>query len=569
MIIMILFGWKWKKKKDELEKKIQILENKLKKASLSIKSISKGNFELKEDEKGDEVLNSLKELSDQMKEYDVQEKQRRWISEGMVRFVDILRKDQSKKEELYQQILSSLVKYLNANQGGIFLVGTNGYEPVLEMVAAYAYDKKRFFDKTIKIGEGLLGQCFLEEATTVYSDLPPFYTTITSGMGEATPGCLLLVPLKFNDQVVGVMEIAAFDRFQEYEIDFVEKIAESIASVSFNIQNTEKTKSLLAESGQREQMLKEQEEELRQNLEELVATQDEMQQKQKEIDQKGDMMKLIIDNIPFPVFVKDEIGRYTLVNKAEAALFNMPVENIVGKDDSHFVENEQEWKVIQESDLRTLDSEIPIELPVQSFTTSVGTTHVFKTTKIPFVNSLTGQKNILGVSVDLTEKLKLEKELLKENLLSKNNILIDIAGRQRMLSQKIGFYSEMIFRGKVQHIEELRNTIALHDHSLSILKNGGTPKGIENAMVLDKAGKTLLPALYKVEEVWEKYKKAAENIIELKSNMEEVTHEAELLKWIQVIEEKGESMLEVNNELLKACYQKNKKQAVELSSQID
>jgi PAS domain-containing protein len=563
-LFKMIFGWKWKEKYLESEKKVEKLEKQLKNAENSIQEIGRGNFELKEESTGGMVDDLILKLSKRMKEFSEQEKQRTWISEGLSRFVDILRKDQSDKDELYHHILSSLVKYLNANQGGIFLLTTTGYEPVLEMVAAYAYQRKKYLEKIVRIGEGLLGQCFLEEQTTLYTDIPPFYTTITSGMGEATPGCLLLVPLKFNDQVLGVLEIAGFHKFKKHEIDFVERLAESIASVCFNIQNSEKAKALLMESEQREQMLKEQEEELRQNLEELVATQEEMQRKQKEIDQKNTMMKLIIDNIPFPVFVKDEIGRYTLINKAETALFNLPEKEIIGKDDSHFVKNEQEWKVIQESDLKTLDSDVPIELPVQSFTAVGGETHIFKTTKVPFVNTLTGQKNILGVSVDLTEKMDLEKKLLREKQVSKNNIMIDIAGRQRMLSQKIGFYAEMIVRGKTAHIETLQNTIALHDHSLSVLKNGGTPKGIENVQVMEKAGELLLPYINKVEEVWGKYKKAAENIIELKSKVESDSHEVELLKWIHIIEEKGEEMLEVNNDLLRAFYQKNKKAIVDV-----
>ena len=408
---MLLLGQSLKRKVSILEEKLLKCENMLKDAETAIKEISNGNFELNKDTNAGLLLGSLIELSEKMKQYDLQEKERRWASEGLVHFVDILRKDQSDKDGLYQSLLSSLIKYLKANQGGIFLLVNNEETPLLEMVACYAYDRKKFVDKTIRIGEGLLGQCFMEEETTLYTELPPSYTTITSGLGQATPGCLVLVPLKFNEKTIGVIEIAGFHRFQKYEIDFIEKIAESLASVVFNIQNTEQSKKLLLESEQREQMMKEQEEELRQNMEELITAQEEMQRKQKEIDQKSEMMKLIIDNIPFPVFVKDQIGRYTLVNKAEVALFDVSEKEILGKDDSHFVKNEEEWKVIQESDLNTLDSEVPIELPQQSFTTSVGITRVFKTTKIPFINASTGEKNILGVSVDLTEIVNLEKKL--------------------------------------------------------------------------------------------------------------------------------------------------------------
>jgi PAS domain S-box-containing protein len=415
---MLLFDRKRKNKYSILEEKVLKYENTLKNTELVIKEIANGNFELNKDTNSDLFLDSLIELSEKMKQYELQEKERRWASEGLVHFVDIIRKDQSEKSELYHNLLAALVKYLKANQGGIFLLTHKEDQPVLEMVACYAYDRRKFMDKTIRVGEGLLGQCFLEEETTLYTELPPSYTTITSGLGLATPGCLVLVPLKFNEQTVGVIEIAGFQKFQKYEIDFIEKIAESLASVVFNVQSTEQSKTLLIESEQREQILKEQEEELRQNMEELVATQEEMQIKQRELDQKSDMLKLIIDNIPFPVFVKDKIGCYTLVNKAEVALFNISEENILGKDDSHFVKNDEEWKVIQDSDLNTLDSNVPIELPEQSFTTSAGVTRIFKTTKIPFINTITGEKNILGVSIDLTEIINLERKLQSVQSLS-------------------------------------------------------------------------------------------------------------------------------------------------------
>ena len=139
----MIFGWKWKKKCLESEEKLKIIEKHLQNAERSIQEIIQENFELNKEKEGG-VQDLIIKLSRQMQEFSEQEKQRAWISEGLSRFVDILRKDQSRKEELYQHILSSLVKYLNANQGGIFLLTSNGYEPVLEMVAAYAYERKKY-----------------------------------------------------------------------------------------------------------------------------------------------------------------------------------------------------------------------------------------------------------------------------------------------------------------------------------------------------------------------------------------------------------------------------------------
>src|SRR3954470_1158603 len=112
-------------------------------------------------------------------------------------------------------------------------------------------------------------------------------------------------------------------------------------------------------------MLQEKEAMLKQNLEELIATQEEMKRNQNELDRQTNLLRFILDNIPFPVFVKDEKGRYSLVNKAEAKLFNIDYKNLLGKDDSHFVNNKEEWDVIRESDARVLQSDVPVELPLQ------------------------------------------------------------------------------------------------------------------------------------------------------------------------------------------------------------
>ena len=560
---MLGIGSSWKDKAIKLEEGVVNSTKQLENAYFVLSEILKGNFEYNVENDLGSLSTILNKLGTQMHDYAKEDLQRRWISDGLVNFVGILRNDQTKKEELFQHILSSVVTYLKANQGGIFLTSSKNEELGLELVASYAYGKRRYQEKSIRIGEGLLGQCFLEKETTIYTDLPPFYTSITSGLGEATPGFLILIPIKSNEEVLGVLELASFQVFEKYQIDFLERIVESIASVVLNIQNTEKSTTMLLESEQREHILKEQEEELRQNLEELVSTQEEMMRKQIELDQHSNMLKLVLNNIPFPIFVKDELGRYTMVNKAEAALFSIAEEEIIGKDDSHFVTNEQEWKVIQDSDLKTLDSETPVELPLQSFTTFLGVKHIFRTTKIPFVNAITGKKNILGVSVDLTEKHNLEQRLIKEEAVSKNNLIIDLAGRQRMLSQKIGFYAEMVVRGKSQHIEELENTIALHEHSFDVLKNGGIPKGIDNAQIIEKASGLLMEYFNKIEDIWIDFKAATETIIELKSKKNDLSDLEKVNTSIQVVEDLGCLLLNANNDFLKAFCQSNKKNLVD------
>lgn len=135
------------------------------------------------------------------------------------------------------------------------------------------------------MGEGLVGQCFLEQDIIYLTDVPKTYASITSGLGEATPTAVILIPLKVNDLTVGVMELASLKEYQEHERTLLQKFAESIASTITSVQVNERTKQLLEQSQQQAEELKSQEEEMRQNMEEMTATQEEMQRKSDESNQ--------------------------------------------------------------------------------------------------------------------------------------------------------------------------------------------------------------------------------------------------------------------------------------------
>jgi PAS domain S-box-containing protein len=306
-------------------------------------------------------------------------------------------------------------------------------------------------------------------------------------------------------------------------------------------------------------LLQEQEESLRQNLEELIATQEEMKRNELELERQARLLKFIVDNIPFPIFVKDEKSRYTLVNKAESTLFGIPDKELLGKDDSSFVTKAEEWEVIRKSDQKVLQENEPVELPLQHFTTRHGKSYIFKTTKIPFVNHVTGQKNILGVSIDLTEKLALESQLLFEKTQNQWNTFVNLTGRQRMLSQKIAFYSETLCRGRKHNHTLLRDAIELYEHSHQVIRNGGMPMKIRTDQPLPPLKEELIPSVKKIEAVWAKYKKAAESILYF-STLEAGAHmnNAETNESLQYIEENAEVLLDLNNEFMLQYMESNK-----------
>lgn len=212
------------------------------------------------------------------------EKERQWTTEGLAVFSEILRTQTEDLSNLCNALVSQLVKYLNANQAAIFVLNDEDLQnEFLELVACYAYEKRKYLTKNIHAGEGLLGQAFLEKQPVYMTDIPLNYTYIKSGLGHSTPDCLLMVPVKLNEEVLGMLEIASFNKLMPYQIEFVEKVSERIASAISTTKINGRTTKLLAESQAHTQALKAQEEEMRQNLEELEATQEASFRMQEEL----------------------------------------------------------------------------------------------------------------------------------------------------------------------------------------------------------------------------------------------------------------------------------------------
>lgn len=135
-----------------------------------------------------DIGTSLAEMRDSLKNVSEEARIRNWTNKGSAEFGDILRKYNNNIGELSDHVITFMVNYLNANQGSIFIVDEdeNGTE-ALRLTATYAYDRKKFIEKTILPGQGLVGQVYLEKQSIYMKELPENYITITSGLGKATP----------------------------------------------------------------------------------------------------------------------------------------------------------------------------------------------------------------------------------------------------------------------------------------------------------------------------------------------------------------------------------------------
>lgn len=375
------------------------------------------------------LIQKKKDIETRQKEDDI----RNWVTEGVAMMNEILRTDNNSIENLSFQIIKNLVEYLHANQGGFFMIDSEEGTRNLNLISTYAFNRQKFLKKQIMEGEGLVGMCVLEKKTVLTNRIPDNYITITSGLGEAKPKCLMIVPLIKDQEVLGVVEIASFDDFAPHEVDFVEKVGESIASAMITVKLHIQTRQYLERFQQQAEEMKAQDEELRQNIEELQATHEQMERlKQEEAKQhqmlmKGmeDYRKLlldVIDQLPGKIFVKDHDGKFLLLNSELAKVYGKTVNDLIGTSDfDNQGLEEARANRDQEMKIMTNGAQTYIEEEVHS-----GKTRYLKTTKIPFFIQHLNSTGILGYQMDVTDFVEIDQEnKRKEVELQKETALLE------------------------------------------------------------------------------------------------------------------------------------------------
>jgi HAMP domain-containing protein/PAS domain-containing protein len=275
-----------------IQESLNTLTESLIRTSEFSKEIGEGNFVSDFITMGakDILGNSLLHMRDSLNNARTEENKRRlederrsWAANGIGKFADIMRQSGESLNNLGYNLISSLIDYVGAVQGALFTINDEDQDDVhYELISAIAYDRNKRMQKKIKIGEGLVGRVIFEEKTIYLKEIPEDYVKITSGLGDSNPTTLLLVPIKLENTVNGVIELISFKPFEPYQIDFIEKVGENIASFVSSIKINEKTANLLGESQHKSEELAAQEEEMRQNMEELQATQEEAARREEE-----------------------------------------------------------------------------------------------------------------------------------------------------------------------------------------------------------------------------------------------------------------------------------------------
>jgi methyl-accepting chemotaxis protein len=261
-----------------------------------------------------------------------------FVNIGIAKVSELIRNYDTQIDDLSDKIISFLTRYIGANQGSLFVINDSEDEKYLELTGCYAYGQKKYLQKTILPGEGLVGQCYLEKDLIILSEIPDDYIRITSGLGEALPRFIVICPMIVNETVYGVMEFAFFHKAEPYKIELLKKAGESLAASINTLRINLNTQKLLQETRVQTESMRVQEEELRQNLEELNAAQEELSRIVTISEsQKAEMaIRERVFSLTTILSESDEYGTITMVNEKLCAVSKYTPEELIGKPHNIF-----------------------------------------------------------------------------------------------------------------------------------------------------------------------------------------------------------------------------------------
>ncbi len=262
-----------------------------------------------------ELKDNINQMIANLRDTTQQNQQQDWLKTNLARFTRMLQ-GQRDLMSVSKQILSELAPLVYAQQGLFYIMdnsegpdGPNGNglvpEGVLRLLSTYAYRERKNLSNRFLIGEGLVGQCALEKDRILLTDVPNDYIKISSGLGEAAPLNIVVLPVLFEGQVKAVIELASFHRFSDIHLTFLDQLTESIAIVINTIEASSRTEELLKQSqalaeelqGQQRELtetnrrLEEQARTLKASEELLKQQREQLQQTNEELEEKAELLE--------------------------------------------------------------------------------------------------------------------------------------------------------------------------------------------------------------------------------------------------------------------------------------
>jgi HAMP domain-containing protein/signal transduction histidine kinase/CheY-like chemotaxis protein len=241
------------------------------------------------------LKDNINEMIRNLKDTTIKNNEQDWLKTNLAKFTRML---QGQKDMLTvgKLILSELAPVVSAQHGVFYVMETpkeeqpepEKNEPYLKLLASYAYRSRKRVGNRFSLGEGLVGQAALEKERILVTSAPPDYVQITSGLGQAPPTNIIVLPVLFEGQVKAVMELSSFEQFSPTHQGFLDQLVESIGIVLNTIEANTRTEDLLKQSQSLAKELQSRQEELQNTNKELQEKAKLLAEQNAEVERKND-----------------------------------------------------------------------------------------------------------------------------------------------------------------------------------------------------------------------------------------------------------------------------------------
>src|ERR1019366_1263376 len=232
------------------------------------------------------MIRNLRETTRQNTEQD-------WLKTNLERFARMLQ-GQRDLATVSSMILSELAPLVSAQHGVFYTLASldGSEEPVLLYQAGYGFKERKHLANHFRLGEGLVGQCAQEKERILLTDVPGDYVRINSGLGEASPLNIIVLPILFEGEVRAVVELASFSHFSPTHQVFLDQLTESIGLVLNTIEANTVTENLLKQSQSQAQELQTRQEELSRSNQDLGRQASRLAEQKSEGERKNQEVEL-------------------------------------------------------------------------------------------------------------------------------------------------------------------------------------------------------------------------------------------------------------------------------------
>ncbi len=228
-----------------------------------------------------ELKDNINQMIANLRDTTKRNEEQDWLKTNLARISGLMQ-GQRELRTVTQVIMSELTPTVSAQHGAFFLAeptpGGDGSDTRLRLIASYGYQQRKSISNTFELGEGLVGQAAVERKSILITEAPADYISITSGLGSAAPASIIVMPILFEEQVLGVIELASLQTYSESHRTFLEQLMETLGVVLNTIMANMRTEELLQQSQSLTQELQTQSEELQQRQEELKRSNAELEQ---------------------------------------------------------------------------------------------------------------------------------------------------------------------------------------------------------------------------------------------------------------------------------------------------